>query len=214
MTARRRIVAVLARWGKRRLFWGGVLGLYGLLGVFVVIPMGRQTLRDHREVKELEQQLADLDAWTVAGMWLAPEVARRQPVMTAAWERAFPAERRREELFLDIARVADDCRLQGFQLREITPSETPMPPPLQATLDGRNPDGGIVGGIPVVPPRIQLGTYRVKAAFKSDYAGAARFIYGVRKLDRAMGIHDLVLRRDKGQVKVDLEMDIYVGQIS
>ncbi len=215
MNARRRIVTALDRWGRRRAFWSGLMVVYVVLAVTVVAPMGRKTLRDHAQVKALEKELADLDAWTVAGMWLEPEVARRRPVVTEAWQKSFPAERNREELFLDIAQVADGCGLQGFQLKEINQGgDSAPPPPLQQKLDARGQDGGSVSGVPVMVPRIQLSTYRIKASFKADYAAITRFLYGVQKLDRALGVHDLVLRRDKGQVKVDLEMDVYVGQIS
>ncbi len=214
MTIRRRVVAVLEKLGRQRLYWGGLILVYSVLTLTVVIPMGRRTLSDHREVKELQQELADLDAWTVAGMWLAPEVARRQPVVAAEWERAFPDRRQREGLFLDIAKVADGSGLQDFTLREIGQgSETP-PPRLQGTLEAHMGDGGAVQGVPVVVPRIELTTYRLKAGFKSDFKGVTRFLDGLQDLDRALSIHDLVLRQDKGQVKVDLEMDVYVSRIS
>ncbi|NCQ33589.1 hypothetical protein GW813_00660 [bacterium] len=214
MTLRRRIVTTLDRWGKQRLFWGGVILVYAILLVVVVVPMGQRVMRDHREVAAVEQELSDLDAWTVAGMWLAPEVARRQPVVAQAWERTFPRMRDRENLFLEIAKVADGSGLEDFKLREIALARDQAPPRLQAIVDSRMGDGGSVRGVPVVVPRIGLQTYRIKATFKSDYQGVTRFLYGLQGLDRALDLHDLVLRDEERQVKVDLEMDVYVSQIS
>ncbi len=214
MTIRRRIVGILDRWGRKHLFWGGVAVVYAVIALVVVIPLGKKTLDDHRQVKELAQELADLDAWTVAGKWLAPEVARRKPVVTARWQEAFPDRRQREQLFLDIARVADASGLDDFKLREIRRNTENTRPRLQDILDAGMIDGGSVHGVPVVVPNIALSTYRIKASFKSDYQGVTRFLYGLQHLDRALSIHDLLLRDDKQQVKVDLEMDVYVSQIS
>ncbi len=214
MTFRRRIVGILDRWGRKHLFWGGVAVVYAVIALVVVIPLGKKTLDDHRQVQDLEQELADLDAWTVAGKWLAPEVARRQPVVTAQWHKAFPDRRQREQLFLDIAKVADASGLDDFKLREIGRAAEAPRPRLQEVLDARMVDGGSVHGVPVVVPRIDLTTYRIKASFKSDYQGVTRFLYGLQHLDRALNVHDLLLRDDKQQVKVDLEMDVYVSQIS
>jgi len=214
MTLRRRIVSALDRWGKRRLFWGGLIAVYAILCVGVVIPMGSKTLRDHRQVAAVEQELSDLDAWTVAGMWLAPEVARRKPVIDRAWERTFPDRRDRENLFLEIARVADGSGLEDFKLKEIPRAEDQAPMRLQELLAGRMGDGGSVQGVPVTVPRIDLRTYRIKATFESDYRGVTHFLYGLQGLDRALDLHDLVLRDEDRRVKVDLELDVYVSQIS
>ncbi len=214
MTLRRKTIAILDRWGKKRIFWGGLAGVYTVVALTVVVPMGKKTLDDHQRVEELTQELADLDAWTVAGKWLAPEVARREPVVTAAWEKAFPAKRKREDLFLDIARVADASGVADFKLREIQ-QDLEMPRPiLQNSLESGMGDGGTVHGVPVVVPRVDLTTYRIKASFTSDFQAVSTFLWGLQHLDRALSVHDLVLRNDKKQVKVDMEMDVYVSQIS
>ncbi len=214
MTPRRSIIAALDRWGKKRIFWGGLMAIYAVVALVVVIPMGKKTLDDHNQVQELEQELSDLDAWTVAGKWLAPEVARREPVVRSAWVRAFPDYRNRENLFLDIARVADASGLSDFELREIQLGSDAPRPALQNSLDVGMGDGGTVHGIPVVVRRIDLTTYRIKASFKADYQAVSSFLWGLQHLDRALSVHDLVLLHDKKQVKVDLEMDVYVSQIS
>lgn len=214
MTLRKKIIGVLDHWGKKRLFWGGLAVVYLAVAVLVVIPRGKKTLDDHKQVQQLTKELADLDAWTVAGKWLAPEVARREPVVNAAWGKAFPSHRQREELFLDIAKVADASGLVDFRLREIEQVAEMSRPRLQDTLDARMQSGGAVYGVPVEVPHIGLSTYRVKASFHADYQAVTHFLWGLQHIDRALSVHDLVLRNDKKQVKVDLEMEIYVSQIS
>ncbi len=214
MNPRRRIIGALDHWGKKRLFWGGMAVVYALVALLVVVPKGKKTIDDHRKVMELTQQLADLDAWTVAGKWLAPEVARRQPWVTAAWDRAFPSRRQREDLFLEIAKAADASGITDFQLQEIEQATDLSTPRLQEALDARMSDGGAVYGVPVQVPNITLTTYRVKASFSGDYQAATRFLWGLQHIDRAMSIHDLLLRNENKQVKVDLEMEVYVSQIS
>jgi hypothetical protein len=58
-----------------------------LVGVLVVawlailvggaVPAWRRALQQHREVRQVEAQLVDLDQWTMAGLWLERSLAPR-----------------------------------------------------------------------------------------------------------------------------------------
>ena len=210
-SGKKKAVRIPKRWilaGGLGILWLGAL-------VLVAVPAFDSALQRHREVQELETQLAELDSWMVAGMWLAPEVAAREPEVDKAWREAFPGRRGREELFLDIARAADASGLEGFDLKEMQlTADEDAKPALQGTLEALMGGGGSVSGIPVEVPRIDLRTYRLKTSFLTDYAGVSRFLGKLQRINRAMTVHNLDVRSDKGRIKVDLELDVYVSQAS
>ena len=211
---------ILKRWRHpltRRVLIGAVwaVALFGL-----AIPAWQRALVNQREIETLETRLANLDRWTVAGLWLERSVARRQPQVSAAWDRLFPGQRNREALFLDLARVADRSGVEAFDLAELKyggmldadvwadgsavaadepgPGDSPPPP---------------TDDVPALaPPRVEMDSYRVKASFSSDYAAAARFLGGLRSIDRALGLHSLVVRPVGHLIQVDVELDVYVSQ--
>lgn len=198
---------------SRGLIGMAVAGTWIAVLVLVAIPAWRQALDRHRQVQDLERQLADLDAWTVAGMWLTPAVAAQAPAVQDAWDRAFPDKRLKEDLFLQIARVADGTQVEAFELTELqVQEEGEQRSPLQDRLEAQLGGGGTIDGIPVEVPHIGLSTYRVKASFLADYDRLARFLGGLDRLDRALKIHNLVVKPDKGLIRAELELDVYVSQ--
>ncbi|MGD9547319.1 MAG: hypothetical protein AB7V45_07155 [Candidatus Krumholzibacteriia bacterium] len=199
----------------RRVMFSGLGVTWLVLLVTVAIPRMHSALVNHREVQRLERELADLDAWTVAGLWLAPEVAERRPGIEAAWDRSFPASRSREELFLEIARVADAVGLRDFDLTEMDLfGEEAGPPKLQEHLEGYLEGGGAVDGVPVEIPRIDLGIYRLKAEFQGNYGDLAGFLGRLQRLDRALSVHNLAVSQYNGKTQIELELDVYVSQTS
>ncbi len=103
---------------KRRL-WPVVLAVLWLgLLVFVAIPTWQDVVRQNETIHQVEEELATLDQWTVAGLWLAPAVAQRSLPVNAAFSRLYPSSRERETLFLDLARVADESGVEDFGLSE------------------------------------------------------------------------------------------------
>jgi hypothetical protein len=166
------------------------LGL--LLGA--AVPAWRQAVDQHREVQALESQLADLDQWTVAGLWLEKTLAPRQAVIDPQWERLFPPESAKGEFFLDLARVADRSGVDDFDLRELVPSDGPPIPDY---------------GAGQAPP---LTAYRVRARFAGEYAQVAEFLGGLKMIERAVSVHNLAIKPARGAVTVDLELDVYVSK--
>ncbi len=203
------------RWVGRRGLFIGLGAAWLVLLVTVAIPRMHSALVNHREVQRIERELADLDTWTVAGLWLAPEVAERRAGIEAAWEESFPASRSREELFLEIARIADAVGLREFDLTEMEiTGEEAGPPKLQEFLEGYLGGGGAVDGMPVTVPRIDLATYRLKAEFQGDYGEVAGFLGRLQRLERALSVHNLAVSKDMGKTRVEMELDVYVSQTS
>ncbi len=85
----------------------------------VGIPAWLQVMRQHKEVDFLAVQLAELDRWNVAGKWLGRSLETRRDNVNESWNTLFPSQREREELFLDLALIADDSGVQDFELAEM-----------------------------------------------------------------------------------------------
>lgn len=180
---------------RRALALGGLAATWFVLLVVGALPAWQRALIQHREVRRVEDQLGELDRWTVAGLWLERTLPERDAVVSPAWDRLFPAERACERLFLDLARIADECGVANFELHEMRFDELTE----------------VVSGLPAEEPAASLSAYRVRARFDSDFAGVAGFLGGLGRLDRAVAVHDLEIMPSKGSVHVDLEMDVYVS---
>ena len=185
-THRRRLSKRLTLWSVGLVLWVGIL--FG-----IAIPSWRQAVIQHRHVEVLERQLADLDQWTVAGLWLEKSLGARRTVINPQWERLFPQESGKGELFWELARVADQSGVDEFELGELI-------------LDDED-DNRSVADDPSVP----LETYRVRARFRGEYAQVAKFLGGLKNIERAVSVHNLAIRPVRGAVKVDLELDVYVS---
>jgi hypothetical protein len=177
--------------GAAALLWLGAL-------VVGAVPVWRKALRQHREVRQVEAKLDDLDRWSVAGLWLERTLVPRQEAVTPVWDRLFPSERRCEALFLDLARVADESGVTKFELHELQSDEMSAEAP----------------GVADPEPFAALGGYRVRARFEGDFAGVAGFLGGLGRLERAVAVHDLEIKPAKDAVQVDLELDVYVASTS
>ncbi len=200
--------------GRRALLFGcGAVWLLLLFGV--ALPQWRLVQRQHVEIKKLERQLADLDRWTVAGLWLEPMLEAREPEVAAAWTRLFPDARDREHLFLALAEVADRSGVEAFQLEELGAFELGWASlddqPWDDVVDGAAVDGhehGVTAAEDLVAPT----SYHVRAAFAGDYARAAAFVGHLARLERAVGVRTLAIRPSRTGLEVQLELTIYVNQ--
>lgn len=181
------------QWSRRATLWsvGLVIWLGSLFGV--AIPAWRQAVAQHQQVKELEMQLADLDQWTVAGLWLEKSLGPRQKIIEPQWDRLFPSASAKGEFFLDLARVADRSGVDEFKLRELVVAE------------------GIAVVTPEPGPALPLAAYRVRASFRGQYDQVAEFLGGLKIIERAVSVHNLVIKPARGAVQVDLELDVYVS---
>lgn len=198
-------------WKKPAVAWSlvGVIWIAAL--VLVALPSWRTALQHHHEVQDLEKGLAELDAWTVAGKWLERGLPTRAAATEQAWHKIFPVGRKREELFLDLAGVADASGVGNFKLQEMRsdhPAAFLVSPPQESVF------GGSVHGVPVVVPQVTLDTYRVKASFDGDYQQTADFLGGIQGINRALSVHNLVVQPHGSGIRVDLELDVYVSQQS
>jgi hypothetical protein len=194
--------ALRINWSRRRILGTAGIAVWTFVLLGVAIPSLRRTVAQHRQIIALEKQLADLDEWSVAGLWLEKSLGARQAVIDPQWERLFPPRRAKEEFFLDLARVADRSGVGGFELRELEVSD---PVPVEADPESAS----AAGGGEIVP----LSSYRVQASFQGHYEQVAQFLGGLKEINRAVAVHNLAIKPSRGAVQVDLELDVYVSKI-
>ncbi len=206
---------------------GRLLGITALVVVWgvmlfgVAVPSWRGIRQQQHEIEAVQTELADLDRWTVAGLWLEPLVDAREPQVNAAWERVFPAARLREALFLDVAEVADGCGVTEFQMEEIeamgtfdmgTWSTDDAAPGTDAPADGAPPVEGNAMGGSLPPPTLAFRPYLVRASFNADYARTAAFLGGLERIDRTIDVRRLTIRPARVGVTVELELEVPVSE--
>lgn len=211
-------------WMKNARVRRGILaGVWVVLVVLVVVPGWQGVMDRNAEIDDLETRLATLDDWTVAGMWLAPSLQARTLPVNAAFSRLFPARRGREQLFLSLARVADQSRVENFTLSEASVSDMSgndvwNDGAAMAANDEAPPtgDGGAMGEntMAVEVARVELSSYRVNTQFHGDYQRVADFMNGLKNIDRALKVHSLVIRPQRDGIEVKLELDVYVSKTS
>lgn len=204
--------------------WALLSGLWVVLVVTVVIPTWQGVVKRNSEINDLETRLATMDDWTVAGMWLAPSVNRRTLPVNGAFSRLFPATRSREELFLSLARVADQSRVENFILSEsnnlgmmgndVWGDGASMAQATEETPPPGDEPSAMANVVTMNIPKVELSPYRVKAEFFGDYQRIAFFMSGLKNIERALKVHSLVLHPQKDGVLVKLELDVYVSKTS
>ncbi len=185
-------------------------------------PTWRQTLEQGREINEIESRLAHMDQWSVAGLWLEQAIVSRSQQVESKYEQLFLLERQREELFLQLARIADESGIQNFDLEEQTITEMMMQSSTMDSPDAMMDDGGTAGDMMdsgmmdggLESRKLELESYRVRASFIGDYAKVARFIDGIRGLERALNVHSLIATPSSHGIRVNMEIDCYVQKHS
>ena len=204
----------------RSLRSGRILGLTATAVVWVVLLLGVaiphwQTVQHQNiEIQKLASRLADLDRWATAGLWLEHALAIRESEVAAQWSQLFPAERDREQLFLALAGAADRSGVGSFRLEEIAESDTPFIHDMddgddssKDTQEWADLDGDEAGRFQVAP-----SWYTVRASFAGDYARTAAFLRELAGIDRAVGVHRLVIRPARTGLDVEVELRIYVNR--
>jgi hypothetical protein len=198
---------------SRRHLVTGVIALVwiGLL-LGAAVPTWQGSLRKGRELRQIEEQLADLQRWSVSGLWLERTLAQRGPAVETKYRRLIPARRDKEQLFLELARVADRSGVAGFDLREEErPQSWLAQDPDLDDVPPLDPDDPVaVEERPL--PSIPLQTYRVQARFRGDFPRIARFLAELRTIPRILSLHSLVARSATEGVEVELELDFYVDE--
>jgi hypothetical protein len=193
----------------------GILILAFLLGS---LPAWQRTQRNARQIVAREARTASLGEWAVAGFWMEAGARRWQRDQGPVYDRRFPDEKRREQLYLELARVAREVGIEPLSLCEGKQAPTSSAPAAgddamadaaagaagagPAMLEGYLPD-------PARLPSTELTTFPLEARFDTDYARLARFMGGLATIDRALTVRSLNAVPDQGVIHVALEMQYY-----
>jgi len=192
---------------------GGVI----VTATFLVgsLPAWQRAQLNDRQIDKASTRLANLGQWAVAGAWLEASASRWQPAQEIHYEQRFPREKERDQLFLDLARVAREAGIEPVQLRELPPPEdlaapddvdSPaaelMDPAVAELIDRFAADAAGV-------PATDLQSYRLAASFVADYHRLAVFLGGIGSLERAVTVRELNAVPKLNQIGVALEMEFY-----
>ena len=211
MSARKTVSLKPPRWWKPAL--GGVAGMAWLtFVVLAVAPVVRTALTGQFELQQTGRRIAALDGWTGPRLLLEQELAENGPAVTEAWSRMFPAERNREVLFLDLARIADASGVEGFDLVEVTELALPDGPQYEDEDDfvpGLEPEAPRAAPV-ARAPRIALETYRIRASWTGDFHRTADFLARLRSIPRALSVSELAVQPDADGLRAVLELEVYV----
>lgn len=194
---------------------GAVLGVAWLgFVVLAVAPVVRTAVSGHREMGDLEQRIVALDGWTSAKLLMKQDLDEHGPGLEATWARLFPAERGRERLFLDLARVADTSGVADFDLAEIVELDLDPGGPSQETVDVFDPmatdeHGPGAGSVQATTASVDLDSYRVRARWSGDYERTAAFLARLRDIPRALSVHSLAVRPHEDGIHVEMELEVY-----
>lgn len=191
---------------------GAVIAATFLLGT---LPTWQRAQRNDRQIVKASSRLASLGQWAAAGVWLDASAQRWQPIQAVRYEQRFPREKDREQLFLELARLAREAGIEPLQLREL-PAAEEMSAPLEsdeATEELVDPAvaelvdrfAADTGDLPATG----LQSYRLAANFATDYGRLARFLGGIGRLERAVTVRELTAVPKLDQIDVALEMEFY-----
>jgi hypothetical protein len=183
------------------------------------LPAWQRVHRNDRQIDKASSRLASLGQWAAAGVWLDASAQRWQPVQAARYEQRFPRLKGREQLILELARLAREAGIEPIQLREL-PAAEEMNAPLEseeAAADQADPAiaelvdrfAADIGQLPAT----DLQTYRLAANFAADYERLARFLGGIGRLERAVTVRELSAVPKLDQIDVTLEMEFYAQKL-
>jgi len=187
----------------RASLWSRTLGAWrwwlaalaaGLVLAFVALPSWRNARQQERAALEMELELSKYEDWVLQIEEIREQVDARSRAADDRWAGLFPRERGEDLLFLEMARIADDCRLRDFRLSAVD----------EEKRRDRSEDEG--SGV----RDAMLSDFRVKAAFLADMEGTARFLAGLNSIPRAMRIVNIGICDTRNGLQVEMEMELYV----
>lgn len=200
-----RFRAVMKRLGLAVLLGGALLALVG-------VPARRDAVESARLAAELEEGYLGMERWAMDGEAISVAVSEREARVEDLWRRLFPAEKGKDLLFLELARVADASGVADFFLAEAG----------QEMGDGgfAAPEAGMDDGPPmddpmddaVGGPAVAVEGYVVRTRFEADMAGAARFLAGLESVERALQVREIRIREGGRRLIVEMEMEFYVSK--
>jgi hypothetical protein len=190
------------------LVWSMLLFLWAL-------PTLNRIYENRKNITTTSARLSWLSEMSAAGLWFEAAAQSWEPTLREKYDRLFPMEKRREELFLELARVAGESNINPFTLREIPiryyNEDTSGD---ELTEDHGNEYITMMVEASAVDssdlPGAELHNYRLLAEFSADYYQITRFLAGLESIPRALTLHSLSMEAAPKGIDVEMELDFYV----
>ena len=199
----------------------GLGALLWLLAIaFFVWPALRVSRQQAAEISASEARAATLAGWNSGRALPAAEAARWEATLDERFEQLFPRERRLEQLFMEIATIANESGVDPVQLRAAVGAAADGEARgelLRARGATRQPEdlealAATLGLAPHNRPASDLRAYRLQVNFDADYEHLARFTDALGTLSRAVCVRNLQARRGSRGVAVQMELEYYVQE--
>lgn len=188
--------------------WWLPFALGALAPLFIVHPSWKAARNSAEQAELLELQMQELENWGETGSEILERVRSRSEAAEERWTLLFPESKQVDLLFLELARIADDCELRDFHLAEVAKD---MESVEEEEYDDEMMDEGEVDHDAEVRAAAKLSDFRVEASFYSDLRSAARFLAGLEGIPRAIKVDNVVIRDTGKGLLVELEMELYVS---
>ncbi len=195
-------------------------GVWVLLFLAGSLPALDHSYRNDRRLAALDRQAGTLTRWAAAGVWFEAAARLWAPALGAEYERLFPPEKDREQLFLDLARVARNSGITPIDLVEVPSYEIEADqdwsgsadasgqvtePDLQSLIEEMAPDLSRL-------PGSALSTHRIRARFGASYGELAHLLAGLDTIPRAVTLNRLQATPGAQGIDVEMELDFYDQQ--
>jgi len=194
-----------------RVFVWLVPTLLAVAALFLVaLPSWRAARQNVEWAERLEADSARWGRWMDVGASIERTVDSRSRRVDERWERLFPRRKDMDLLFLDLARIADDCEVRDFFLAELGSG---LPGGSDSKPDPtESPAAGMDEGTADAPASTaELKTYAVRTRFEADLESTARFLDELESIPRALDVRKIDIRDSGTGLLVEMEMELYVS---
>ncbi len=180
-----------------------LLGLVVLLAI--ALPSWRASRENHRLAEAIEIEMSEWEDWILVSESIEHAVDSRSRAIDERWTRFFPEAKGMDALFLDLARIADDCELREFFLAEV---ENEMEEDYDSDWDDEDMDEEIDD---VAREATALSSYRIRTRFEAELGSTANFLAELNSIPRSMKIRNIVIQDSGNGLLVEMEMELYVS---
>jgi hypothetical protein len=196
----------------------GLGALLWLLAIGLLVwPALRATREQAATIAALDARAATLAGWSGGRALPAADAARWEAALGERFEQLFPRERHLEQLFMEIASIANESGVDPVQLRADVGAAygEGQGELLSARGAGGEPEAlralaDQLGLAPQSLPASDLRAYRLLVEFDADYANLARFTDALPTLSRAVCVRSLRAGEGLRGVAVQMELEYYV----
>jgi hypothetical protein len=198
------------------------VGLLAVLWIMVflagALPTWKQSQGNQERIAAVSAELAALSEWSVAGGWLTEAARQWEPVLGEEYTRLFPPEKNREELYLDLARVAQESGVELLNLRAAHQEFDEVPSGEDESVElMMEEDEGLLMMADLAMetselPSSELAEHRITASFEASYAQLVDFLAGVSDLPRAVTVAKLQATPARRGITVEMELGFYVQE--